>query len=252
MGRTVIEAVMGADDMTLVGGVDPGYAGQLLSDLVPGAPQVPVADSVQVGIDAWAPEVLVDFTRPEVVMENLRVALAAGVACVVGTTGFTAEALDEVRHLCRQHGTPALIAPNFSIGANLMMKFAEQAARVMDYATVIERHHENKVDAPSGTAKMTVERMIAARGREFKNPNTSHFALEGVRGGDEGGVQVFSVRMQGVVANQEVVFGGLGETLKIEHVTVGRDCYMPGVLLAVRRVRQLHGLTYGLQALLES
>ncbi|HOJ23447.1 MAG TPA: 4-hydroxy-tetrahydrodipicolinate reductase, partial [Armatimonadota bacterium] len=112
MGRTVIEAVMGADDMTLVGGVDPGYAGQLLSDLVPGAPQVPVADSVQVGIDAWAPEVLVDFTRPEVVIENLRVALAAGVACVVGTTGFTAEALDEVRHLCRQHGTPALIAPN--------------------------------------------------------------------------------------------------------------------------------------------
>ena len=156
MGRTVVEAVLGANDMDLVGGVDPAFAGEALSKLVAGAPDVPVAESVQASIEAWAPEVMVDFTRPEVVMDNLRAALQAGVACVVGTTGFSDETLEEVRGMCAEHETSALIAPNFSIGANLMMKFAEQAAGVMDYATVIERHHENKLDAPSGTAQMTV------------------------------------------------------------------------------------------------
>lgn len=252
MGRTVVEAVMAAEDMELVGGADPAHAGEVLSDLVTGAPETSVAESVQVGIDAWGPEVMVDFTQPEVVMDNLRVALAAGVACVVGTTGFSPEALDEVRGMCERSGTPALIAPNFSIGANLLMKFAEEASRSLDYATVIERHHENKLDAPSGTAAMTVERMAAARESDFRNPSTAHCSMDGVRGADEGGIQVFSVRMQGVVADQEVVFGGLGETLKIEHITSGRECFMPGVLMAVRGVRDRTGLTYGLQALLES
>ncbi len=252
MGRTVVEAVLAADDMELVGGIDPAYAGEVLSNLVTGAPDTSVAETVQVGIDAWGPDVMVDFTRPEVVMGNMRVALQAGVACVVGTTGFSDDALEEVRGLCEAHNSSALIAPNFSIGANLMMRFAEEAAGVMEYATVIERHHENKLDAPSGTAQMTVERMAAARGEDFRNPGTAHFGMEGVRGGDEGGIQVFSVRMAGVVANQEVVFGGLGETLKIEHVTTGRESFMPGVLMAVRRVRDFDGLVYGLQTLLDS
>ncbi|MCD6360529.1 MAG: 4-hydroxy-tetrahydrodipicolinate reductase, partial [Armatimonadetes bacterium] len=241
----------GSDDMELVGGVDPAHGGELLSELVSGAPEISVAESVQVGIDAWGPEVMVDFTRPEAVMDNLRTALNAGVACVVGTTGFSPETLEEVRGICAQSGTAAVIAPNFSIGANLMMKFAEEAARSLDYAAVIECHHENKLDAPSGTAQMTVERMAAAREEGFRNPPTTHFGMEGVRGGDEAGIQVFSVRMKGTVANQEVIFGGLGETLTIEHVTTGRECFMPGVLLAVRRVRELDGLVYGLQALLD-
>lgn len=252
MGRAVVEAVVAADDMELVSGIDPAFAGETLSSLVAGAPGTLVAESVQAGIESWEPDVMVDFTRPEVVMDNMRAALQAGVACVVGTTGFSDEALEEVRGLCEAHNSSALIAPNFSIGANLMMKFAEEAAGVMEYATVIERHHENKVDAPSGTAQMTVERMAAAREGNFKNPGTAHFGMEGVRGGDESGIQVFSVRMAGVVANQEVVFGGLGETLKIEHVTIGRDSFMPGVLMAVRRVRDFDGLVYGLQTLLDS
>ncbi len=252
MGRTVVEAVLAADDMELVGGVDPAFAGEALSGLVPGAPDTSVAENLQVGIDAWGPDVMVDFTRPEVVMGNMRVALQAGVACVVGTTGFSDETLEEVRGLCEAHSSSAIIAPNFSIGANLMMKFAERAAGVMEYATVIERHHENKLDAPSGTAQMTVDRMAAARGESFLNPGTAHFGMEGVRGGDQDGIQVFSVRMAGVVADQEVVFGGPGERLKIEHITAGRECFMPGVLMGVRRVRDFDGLVYGLQALLDS
>ncbi len=252
MGRTVVEAVLGADGLELVGGVDPAYPGTPLCDLVPGAPDAPVSETVLEGIEACGPEVMVDFTRPEVVMGNMRAALHAKVACVVGTTGFSDNALEEVRAMCEKHETSALIAPNFSIGANLLMKFAEEASRALDYATVIERHHENKIDAPSGTAMMTVERMAAARGKDFENPHTTHFGMEGVRGGDHAGIQVFSVRSMGVVANQEVVLGGLGETLKIEHVTSGRDSFMPGVIMAVRRVRDFDGLVYGLQTLLDS
>jgi len=252
MGRTVVDAVLGADDMELVGGVDPAYPGTLLTELVPGAPELVIGGEVAEAVEECEPDVMVDFTRPEAVMDNLRAALPAGVACVVGTTGFSPEAIDEVRALCDEWETPSIIAPNFSVGATLMMMFAEQAAEVMDYATIIERHHENKLDAPSGTARMTAERMAAARGAAFESPETAHFAMAGVRGGDYEGIQVFSVRMQGVVANQEVVFGGLGETLKIEHVTAGRECYMPGVLMAIRRVRDSDGLVYGLQTLLVS
>ena len=251
MGRTVMAAVIAADDTSLVAGVDISAAGTPLSRLAEGAPDRPVADSLEAEIAAVAPEVLVDFTTPQAVMGNIRAALAAGVACVVGTTGFSESDLDEVRALSQEHETPAVIAPNFSIGANLMMKFAEQAATVMDYAEIIERHHENKRDAPSGTAKMTAERMAAARGRAFGYVQTEHFTLEGVRGGEDEGMGVHSVRMPGVVANQEVFLGGPGETLKIEHVTTSRECFMPGVLLAVRRVRELEGLVYGLESLLD-
>jgi len=250
MGRTVVEAVMGAEDMELVGGVDPAYGGQLLADLVTGAPETSVAERVQVGIDAWGPEVMVDFTRPEAVLDNLSVALAAGVACVVGTTGFSPEKLNEVGAMCEHSGSPALIAPNFSIGANLMMAFAAEAAARMDYAAIIESHHENKLDAPSGTAMATAQRMREARGEDFEAQATEHFGLEGVRGGSLGGISIHAIRMAGVVANQRVVFGGPGETLSIEHITTGRECFMPGVLLAIREVRGLDGLVYGLEQLL--
>jgi len=251
MGRTVMGAVVGAEDLALVGGVDIGAAGRPLSELAEGAPDRPVAAGLEAEIAAAQPDVLVDFTTPQAVMGNLLTALAARVACVVGTTGFSEGDLDEVRALCQEHNTPAVIAPNFSIGANLMMKFAEEAATVMDYADIIERHHENKRDAPSGTATMTAERMAAARGKAFEYVQTEHFALEGVRGGEYEGIGVHSVRMAGVVANQEVFFGGPGETLKLEHVTTSRECFMPGVLLAVRRVRELEGLVYGLESLLD-
>lgn len=250
MGRTVIEAVIAAPDMELVGGADPAHAGATLATLVPGAPEIAVSETVAQAIEAARPEVMVDFTRPAAVMDNLRVALSSRVACVVGTTGFSHGDLDEVASMCREYETPAVIAPNFSIGANLMMKFAAEAAALMDYAAIVEAHHENKLDAPSGTALATAERMRRERGEDFEHQTTKHFGLEGVRGGEKGGISMHSIRMAGVVANQTVILGGPGETLKIEHVTTGRECFMPGVLLAVREVQNLDGLVCGLENLL--
>lgn len=250
MGRTVIEAVMSAEDMSLCGGVDPAYPETLISELVAGAPRVAIAETVEQGVAAFEPEVMVDFTQPSALMHNIPSALHENVACVVGTTGFTDEMIQQVCDLCDQCNTPAVIAPNFSIGANLMMKFAAEAAALMDYASVLEAHHENKLDAPSGTAMATAERMREVRGEDFEHQQSQHIGLEGVRGGEVGGVSVHSVRMPGVVANQTVTFGGEGETLSIEHVTTGRGCFMPGVLLAVREVRNLTGLVCGLEELL--
>ncbi|MGC9317067.1 MAG: 4-hydroxy-tetrahydrodipicolinate reductase [Armatimonadota bacterium] len=250
MGRTVIAAVMDAEDMQVVGGVDPAYPETPLSELVSGAPKVHIATTVEDGIEKFDPEVMVDFTQPSALMHNLPTALREGVACVVGTTGFTQRLLDEICELCDQCATPAVIAPNFSIGANLMMEFAADASPLMDYAAIIEAHHENKLDAPSGTAMATAERMRERRGEDFKQQQTEHFGLGGVRGGEHGGVSIHSIRMAGVVANQTVILGGLGETLRIEHVTTGRECFMPGVLLAIREVRHLDGLVCGLEELL--
>jgi 4-hydroxy-tetrahydrodipicolinate reductase len=250
MGRAVLQAVMDADDMVLVGGVDPAYPDTLLSELASGAPQEAVAENVEEGIKRSEPDVMVDFTAPSALMHNLPTALRMGVACVVGTTGFSESLLANICDLCDQCNTPAVIAPNFSIGANLMMKFAAEAAALMDYAAIVEAHHENKLDAPSGTAMATAQRMREARGEDFEHQTTEHFGLEGVRGGEHGGISVQSIRMAGVVANQMVTLGGPGETLKIEHVTTGRECFMPGVLLAVREVQNVDGLVCGLGDLL--
>ncbi|MGD9496532.1 MAG: 4-hydroxy-tetrahydrodipicolinate reductase [Armatimonadota bacterium] len=250
MGRTVVQAVTCADDMAVVGAVDPGYCDTTLSELVPGTPAVRIVADVEEGIACCDPDVMVDFTQPAALMHNLPAALQAGVACVVGTTGFTDRLVEQLRELCERCNTPAVVAPNFSIGANLMMRFAAEAAALMDYAAIIESHHENKLDAPSGTAMATAERMAQARGEDFEARPTQHFALEGVRGGTVRGISVHAIRMAGVVANQRVVLGGPGETLTIEHVTTGRECFMPGVLLAIRKVRDLTGLVYGLEQLL--
>ncbi|MEA3402813.1 MAG: 4-hydroxy-tetrahydrodipicolinate reductase [Armatimonadota bacterium] len=252
MGRTVVAAVMDAGDMVVVGGVDPAYPETPLSELVSGAPGAQIATTVEEGIAKFDPEVMVDFTQPSALMHNIPTALHESVACVVGTTGFTQHLLDEMCELCEQCGTPAVIAPNFSIGANLMMKFAAEAAPLMDYAAIMEAHHENKLDAPSGTAMATAERMRETRGEDFEFQQTEHFGLGGVRGGEHGGVSIHSIRMSGVVANQTVILGGPGETLRIEHVTTGRECFMPGVLLAIREVRDLDGLVCGLEELLVS
>ena len=170
-------------------------------------------------------EVAVDFTRPEAVEDNVRLCLEAGVPCVVGTTGFDRE---RVAALAREHELPVFFAPNFSLGGVLMMRFAEEAGNTMAGAVIIELHHETKVDTPSGTAKATAERI----------------------GGD---VPIHSIRLPGLVAHQEVIFGGPGETLTIRHDTVSRDAFVPGVLRAIERIRDLPpGLTVGLDALLDT
>lgn len=199
-------------------------------------------------------EAVVDFTHPDVVMGNLEWAIAHGIHPVVGTTGFDAERLDTVRGwLARSPGTNCLIAPNFGIAAVLMMHFAQQAARHFESVEIVELHHPNKADAPSGTARRTAELVSQARAKAGLGamPDATSAELDGARGADVGGVHVHAVRLAGLIAHQEVLLGGDGEILTIRHDTMNRAAFTPGVLLGVRRVGELPGLTLGLEPLLD-
>ena len=234
MGQQVCRAIDTANDLDLVAMVD---AGDWLFSVAD-------ADS----------QVLVDFTHPDVVMDNIRFAIDQGIHAVVGTTGFTQERLDTVRTWLKD--TPelgVLIAPNFGIGAVLSMRFAQQAARFFDSAEVVELHHPGKADAPSGTAVQTAQVIAQARRDAGKDavPDATTQALDGARGADVDGVHVHALRVSGMVAHQEIVFGAEGETLTIRHDSLDRVSFMPGVLLAVRHVSTRPGLTVGLDPLLE-
>ncbi len=199
-------------------------------------------------------EVVVDFTHPDVVMGNLEWAIAHGVHPVVGTTGFDAGRLDTVRGwLAASPGTNCLIAPNFGIAAVLMMHFAAQAARHFESVEIVELHHPGKADAPSGTARRTAELVAESRAKAGSPamPDATTTELDGARGADVDGVRVHAVRLAGLIAHQEVLLGGDGETLTIRHDTMSRSAFAPGVLLGVRRVRELPGLTVGLEPLLD-
>ena len=203
---------------------------------------VPPTALVQAGAD-----VIVDFTTPDAVMRTLRTCIAQGVHCVVGTTGFTEDRLDQVRQWCADRpDVGVLIAPNFGIGAVLMMRFAAMAAPYFESAEVIELHHPDKVDAPSGTAAHTAHAIAAARAGLPAMPDATAHELAGARGASIEGVHVHSVRARGLVAHQEVLFGGEGETLTIRHDSLDRSSFMPGVLLGIRQVGRHPGLTVGL------
>ncbi len=233
VGREVCAAVREADDMELVAEVDAGDDLALLE----GA------------------EAVVDFTHPDVVMDNLRWCVEHGVDAVVGTTGFDDERLETLRGwLADAPGTGVLVAPNFSVGAVLMMRFAAEAARYYESVEVVELHHPDKADAPSGTARRTAQLVAAAR-REAglsAQPAATTTALDGARGADVEGVRVHALRVRGLVAHQEVVLGGVGETLTIRHDSLDRVSFTPGVLLGLRQVGDHPGLTVGLEAFLDS
>lgn len=232
VGTTMVEAVEAADDLTFTAGVD---AGDPLSRLTESQT-----------------EVVIDFTHPDVVMNNLEFLIENGIHAVVGTTGFTDERLATVREwLDAKPGAAVLIAPNFAIGAVLSMHFAQQAARYFESVEVIELHHPHKADAPSGTAARTARVIAQARKDMPPNPDATSTGLEGARGADVDGVPVHSVRLAGLVAHQEVLFGTQGETLTIRHDSLDRTSFVPGVLLAVRRVAERPGLTVGIEPLLD-
>jgi 4-hydroxy-tetrahydrodipicolinate reductase len=198
-------------------------------------------------------QVVVDFTTPDAVMDNLAWCIERGIHAVVGTTGFTYERLASVREqLAAKSEVGVVIAANFSIGAILMMHFAEQAARFYESVEVIELHHPNKVDAPSGTAQATAARIAAARTEAGLGPvpDATATGLPGARGADVQGVHVHSVRLRGLIAHQEVLFGAEGETLTIRHDSLDRASFMPGVLLGVRNISSRPGLTLGIDDLL--
>ena len=232
MGAEISNAVTAAPDLQLVAQVNRG-------------------DPLTVLTDAGV-EVVVDVTHPEVAPDHVRFALDAGIAAVVGTSGFDAARLDTVRSWLADTPGHVLVAPNFGVGAVLAMQFAQQAARFFDAVEVIELHHAGKVDAPSGTAVRTAALVAQARAKagRGKAPDATSRELPGARGADVDGVRVHAVRLPGLVAHQEVLLGGEGETLTIRHDATNRTSFMPGVLLAVRGVRDRPGLTVGLEALL--
>ena len=232
VGATMVQAVEAAEDLSLSAEVDAGDPLSLLTDN--------------------KTEVVIDFTHPDVVMDNLKFLINNGIHAVVGTTGFTDDRLSQVESwLAGSPGTAVLIAPNFAIGAVLSMRFAQEAARYFESVEVIELHHPNKADAPSGTAARTAKLIAEARKDLPPNPDATSTSLPGARGADVDGVPVHSVRLAGLVAHQEVLFGTQGETLTIRHDSIDRTSFVPGVLLAVRRVRERPGLTVGLEPLLD-
>ena len=199
-----------------------------------------------------ATEVVIDFTHPDAVMDNLEFLIGNGIHAVVGTTGFTDSRLDQVRSwLIDNPTTGVLIAPNFAIGAVLSMHFAQKAAPYFESAEVIELHHPQKADAPSGTATRTAKLIAEARKGMPPNPDATSTGLPGARGADVDGIPVHSIRLTGLVAHQEVLFGTMGETLTIRHDSLDRTSFVPGVLLAVRQIARRPGLTVGLEPLLD-
>ena len=256
MGLTVCNAVLDAPDLELAAAVARATGvGRPLRDLVPGAPEeLLVTDHVTGLLEAGA-EVVVDFSRPEAIAAAVEGLLAEGVHLVSGTTGLPPEVMDDLGNLAGKadHGN-AVWAANFALGAVLAMHFAAVAGRFYPAAEVIELHHQGKADAPSGTALRTARAIAAARGgpgAPVPADGAGGESVAGARGGEVDGVRVHSVRLPGLVAHQEVIFGGQGEVLTLRHDSLDRSSFMPGVLLAIRGVRDRPGLTVGLESLLD-
>lgn len=229
MGAEVVKAVTEASDLELVAALDMG-------------------DSLDALVASGA-QVVVDFTTPDSVMANLEFLIAHDIHAVIGTTGFDDSRIAKIKSLLASSKSGVLIAPNFAIGAVLMMEFATKAAKYFESAEIIELHHPNKVDAPSGTAARTAELMAKARKEVGLGamPDATSTSLDGARGATVGDIPVHSVRLRGLVAHQEVLLGGIGETLSIRHDSIDRVGFMPGVLLGVREVGTHPGLTFGLE-----
>lgn len=244
MGKTSVAAVDAADDMKVVCGIDP--QGEANFDF-------PVYPSVEEALSDVDVDVMVDFTQPSIVASNVRCALRKGVDCVVGTTGLSQETLEGLASEAAD-GACLFFAPNFTTGAVLMMQFSKAAAPYFPEAEIIEFHHCNKKDAPSGTAMLTAKLISEGRGgraSEAPGRETELSGAEGARGALIEGVPVHSVRSNGFVASQEVVFGSAGQSLSIRHDSWDRESYMPGVLLGIRSVGSLQGLVVGLESLME-
>ena len=258
MGREVIKAVSQAEDMMLVGAVDknPDYVGQDIGEIAGcGALEVPVLNDLQSVLVLATQEkvqgVMVDFTHPDSVYENTRSAIAYGVRPVIGTTGLSEEQLKDLGEFAEKASTGALVIPNFSIGMVLLQQAAIAASQYFDHVEIIELHHDRKADAPSGTAIKTAQ-MLAEMGKIYNPPKVeSTEIMAGARGGKaESNIPIHSVRLPGLVAHQEVIFGAPGQIYTLRHDTSDRSCYMPGVLLAIRKVTELTSLVYGLEKIL--
>lgn len=252
MGREVVKMVLEEEQFELVAAVDRS-AGAIDAASLVGKPNcgVTVSDDLERAFVETKPDVVVDFTTPQAVFGNTRLAIEHQVRPVVGATGLSAEQIEQLQQLCNQKQLGGLIAPNFSIGAILMMRFAQQAAKHLPDVEIIEYHGDQKLDAPSGTAVKTAELISEVRAEHRQgNPNEEE-KIEGSRGGYYNGFRIHSVRLPGVFAQQEVIFGGSGQSLKIRHDSYERAGYMPGVKVAVKKVMELNELIYGFEHLID-
>lgn len=258
MGRELVKAIAAAPDINLVGAVarSPELQGQDIGELVGiEALEVPVVNDLQASLvmatQERQPPVMVDFTHPDAVYENIRTAIAYGVRPVVGTTGLSAEQIDELADFADKASTGVAIIPNFSIGIVLLQQAAIRASQYFDHVEIIELHHNQKADAPSGTAIQTAQ-LLEELGKSFNPPSVEETEkLPGARGTrTEEGIRIHSVRLPGLIAHQEVIFGAPGQIYTLRHDTSDRASYMPGVLLTIRKVLQLKSLVYGLEKLL--
>lgn len=250
VGQEVVKAVLNDPGLTLASVVDVRNLDKDMGLLIGMEPLgVVVRNDLATAISLDKPQVMVDFTTPMTVMNNLRVALQAKVHAVIGTTGLTPENLQEIAGLSSVSGANVLIAPNFAIGALLMMRFAAEAAKYFQQVEIVELHHDQKLDAPSGTSIKTAEMILKARG-EVGQKAIGEEKIKGVRGGEMGGVHLHSIRLPGLIAHQEVIFGGQGQTLTIRHDSISRESFIPGVVFAVKKISDRPGLTYGLDELL--
>ncbi len=227
MGATTVSAIEATPDLELVAALD-------------------LEDSLEEACRTHQPDVAVDFTHPSCVFSNSETLIAHNVRPVVGTTGLSTEQLDTLTAKCAEKKLGALICPNFAIGAILMMKLSETVAQYMPFCEIVEMHHNQKADAPSGTAIKTAELIKAANPRINEDPLDEEEIIKGSRGGSCESIPVHSIRLPGYVAHQEVIFGGLGQTLRIRHDSIDRTSFMPGVVMAVKKVMELDTLVYGL------
>lgn len=254
MGREIVKGVLSRPDFQLVAGVDVKEVGKDIGEVLGGQLLgISVRSDLANALKESGAQVAVDFTHPSVVFDNVLTCLDCSVSPVVGTTGWTPEKVDEIDRLAKSKKLPVVIAPNFSIGAVLMMKFGAEAANYFDRVEIIELHHDGKADAPSGTAIRTAESILQARDKPFPEPKVKHpeVLVSGALGGDFHGIRIHSVRLPGLVAHQEVLFGTVGQVLTIRHDTLSREAFVPGVLLAIEKVMMLpSGVTFGLEHLL--
>lgn len=250
MGQEVIKALCGSPDFEIVAAVDREAVGTSICDIVPKAPAIQIEEKLGGALDRTKPDAIIDFTHPSSAVAHALSALQRGISPVIGTTGLNEANIRELASAAREHTTAGLYAPNFAVGAVLMMRFAQLAAKWLPNCEIIELHHDKKEDAPSGTAMLTAQLIGDAR----KDPPTRKprpiFKVEGVRGGAYHETPIHSVRLPGYVAHQEVIFGGLGEVLTIRHDSMDRVSFMEGVKLALREVRSLDGFVVGMDKIL--
>ena len=248
MGQEVLRAVDAAPDLAPVGGADIHIPQAALP--LTGGGAMPLFQDVETAIRECQPQVMVDFTTATASMAAAGRAIPLKVHQVIGTTGLGEEELGALDRLAREHGVGVVVAPNFALGAVLLIHLAGLVARYFDHAEVLEAHHETKIDAPSGTALAIAQALVTGHGGPFAHPSPEREQVEGSRGAERQGVSIHATRMPGRMAHHEVVLGTAGQTLTLRHDTIDRECYMPGVLTAVRRVVEYKGLVLGLEKIL--